>query len=166
MALLDILTQALANGGTPTPDHFEQASRHATPDVLGDALAAAFRSDQTPPFSDMVGQLFGQSSGGQQAGMLNQILASLGPVALSGVAGGVLGKMLSPGATQLSPAQASQLSPGQVSEIAAQAERQQPGIVDQLGRFYAEHPTLVKTVGGAALAIALSKLKDHVTSQG
>ena len=162
MGLLDILTQALA-GGAVTPDHFEQASQHTTPDVLGGALAAAFRSDQTPAFGDMVGQLFGQSSGAQQAGALNQILASLGPAALSGVAGGVLGRMLAPGATQLSPAQASQLSPDQVSQIAAHAEAQQPGIIDQMGRFYADHPTLVKTVGGAALAIAMAKLKEHMT---
>lgn len=165
MGLLDLLNQALS-GGAITPDHFDQVSQHASPDVLGGALSAAFRSDQTPPFGDMVGQLFGQSNGTQQAGALNQILASLGPVALSTIAGGVLGKMLAPGATQLTPAQASQLTPDQVSAIASHAEQQQPGIIDQMGRFYAEHPTLVKTVGGAALAIALSKLRDHATSQG
>jgi hypothetical protein len=31
-----------------------------------------------------------------------------------------------------------------------------------MGRFYADHPTLVKTIGGAALAIALAKMKDSM----
>ena len=36
-------------------------------------------------------------------------------------------------------------------------ERQiDPGIVERMGDFYAEHPTLVKTIGGAALAVALA----------
>lgn len=160
MGLLDILKQALDSDGDGIPDRFEQAAQHTNANDLGGALAAAFRSDQTPPFGDIVGQLFGQSNGSQQAGALNQIIAALGPAVLSGAAGGILGKMLSPGATQLTPAQASELSPDQVSAIAAQAEQQQPGIIDQLGRFYAEHPTLVKTVGATALTIALARLKQ------
>ena len=45
----------------------------------GDAsigLAAAFRSDQTPPFGQMVSRLFSQSGGQQQAGLLNTLLAA------------------------------------------------------------------------------------------
>ena len=136
----------------------------ATPDLLGRGLAEAFRSDQTPPFGQMVGQLFGQSNSNQQAGVLNQLLASIAPMALSGLAGGALSKMLQSGTTQLSPAQAASLSKDQVQQIAAHAQQQSPGIVDQVGRFYADHPTLVKTVGGAALAIAMSKMKDHLNS--
>ncbi|MBC7376587.1 MAG: hypothetical protein H7346_04025, partial [Burkholderiaceae bacterium] len=126
-------------------------------------LAGAMRSDQTPPFGDMVAQLFGHSNPGQQAGLLNQILASLGPAALSGIAGGVLGKLLSPGQTQLTPDQASTLSPGQVSDIAAHAEKTQPGIVDEVSSFYAQHAGLIKMLGGAALAITMAKMKQNAT---
>jgi hypothetical protein len=45
-----------------------------------------------------------------------------------------------------------------VQELAAKAEQQNPGIVDRMGDFYAEHPTLVKAIGGAALAIALGHM--------
>ncbi|WP_193752511.1 hypothetical protein [Cupriavidus sp. IDO] len=45
---------------------------------------------------------------------------------------------------------------------AAHAEQSRPGAIDQLGNFYAQHPTLVKTLGGAALAIVLAKVKDHL----
>lgn len=40
----------------------------------------------------MVGQMLGQSNATQQAGLLNQILVSLGLAALSALAGGALGR--------------------------------------------------------------------------
>ena len=164
MGLLDILQQ-VAGSVANNADHFDQVAEQAPPDVLGSGLAAAFRSDQTPAFGDMVGKMFGQSSGTQQAGVLNQIIASLGPAVLAGAAGSVLGRVLKPGATQLTPEQASQLSPDEVAKIAAHAEQQQPGIIDQVSAFYAQHPTLVKTVGGAALIIAMSKMQDHLINR-
>ena len=163
MSLLDILQTALA--GNPE-QHFDEVAKTATQDQLAAGVSGALRSDQTPPFGDMVGHLFGQSSPGQRAGVLNQILSSLGPSALSGVAGGVLGRMLGSGQTQLTPDQASQLSPAQVTEIATHAEKAQPGIVDEVGQFYAQHAGLIKTLGGAALAIALAKMKENATTHG
>ena len=86
MGLLDMLSQ-LSNASQVQDHHYDQVAQQAGPDMLGSGLAEAFRSDQTPPMGDMVSQLFGQSSGQQQAGMLNQILASLGPAAaLAGAA--------------------------------------------------------------------------------
>ncbi|EHP42036.1 hypothetical protein OR16_16442 [Cupriavidus basilensis OR16] len=161
MSLMDFLQNAAsALGGNPEQqvDHIAQ---NAPEGALGQLLAGAFHSDQTPAFGNMVGELFGQSNGAQQAGMLNQLLATLGPAVLSGAAGGALGNLLQPGATQVTPEQASQLSPAQVQEIATHAEQAHPGIVDQIAGFYAQHPALVKTIGSAALAIALAKFKEH-----
>lgn len=162
MGLLDMLQNAL-DAGTPE-QHFDQVAKTAPKDELGHGVAAALRSDQTPPFPNLVGQLFGGSSAPQQAGLLNQILASLGPGALSSVAGGALGRILQPGSTQVTPEQAAQLSPSEVSEIAAKAESAQPGVVDQVGQFYAEHAGLLKLLGGAALALTLAKMKERATS--
>lgn len=162
MGLLDILQNAILGAGNPE-QHFDQVAQHASPGELSAGLAGAMRSDQTPPFGDMVGQLFGQSSSTQQAGMLNRILATLGPAAASAIAGGALGKILSPGQTQVTPDQASQLSPAQVTEIAAHAEKAEPGVVDQLSEFYAQHAGLIKTLGGAALMITLAKMKENAT---
>ena len=160
MGLMDILQSALA--GNPE-QHFDEVSKTASLEELGAGVAGAMRSDQTPPFGDMVGQLFGHSSSSQQAGVLNQILASLGPAAFSGIAGGALGRMMAPGQTQLTPDQASQLSPAQVKDIAAHAEKTQPGVVDQVGQFYAQHAGLIKMLGGAALAVMLAKMKENAT---
>ncbi|MDB5828261.1 MAG: hypothetical protein JWQ73_2481 [Variovorax sp.] len=170
MGLMDILESALAGnagaGGANAEQHFDQAAQHASTDELGAGLAGAMRSDQTPPFGDMVGKLFGQSSSAQQAGVLNQILATLGPAAASAIAGGALGRILAPGQTQVTPDQASQLSPAQVTDIAAHAEQTHPGVVDQVSQFYAQHSGLIKMLGSAALMVTLAKMKENATTRG
>jgi hypothetical protein len=136
-------------------DHVAQNVPRAT---VAQGVTQALRSDQTPPFSQMVGQLFGNSNPDQRAGMLNQLLANIGPSVLASVAGGSLGNLLGADQARVSPEQANQVSPEQVQELAAKAEQQNPGIVERMGDFYAEHPTLVKAIGGAALAIALGHM--------
>lgn len=161
MSLLDLLQAATAGlNHAQAEQHFDRVAASATPDQLGQGVAEALRSDQTPPLDQMVGQLFGQSDPLQRAGMLNSLVRSLGPAVLAGLAGNVLGKLSNNGATPITPDQASRLSPEQVQDITRQAAQAQPGIADHLGRFYAEHPALVKGLGGAALLIALSKMRD------
>jgi hypothetical protein len=148
-------------------DQYQQVAQNASPDVLSQGLSAMFRSDQTPAFGQMAGQLFEQANPGQQAGMLNQLLAGMGPGLLSSLAGGaggvglaaVIGQLTQGGtAATVTPAQASRLTPAEVAQIAGHAEQSNPGIVDRMSSFYAEHPGLVKTLGGAALSIALAKM--------
>ena len=162
MGLMDLLQQAL---GGNAETHFDQVAQQAPPEQLGDGLAAAMRSDQTPPFGHMVSQMFGQSSPAQQAGVLNQILAALGPAAATALAGGALGRMMAPGQAQITPEQAAQITPEQVREIAAQAEQTQPGVIDQVSQFYAQHSGLIKVLGGAALAVALAKMKNNMDAR-
>jgi len=169
-----LLQQYIGGAAAPADqveNHFDQAAQNASGGLLSAGLAAAFRSDQTPAFGQMAGQLFGQSNPNQQAGMLNTILAGMGPAVLgallnkggaSGGLGGLLGQLTGGGATpQLTPAQASTLKREQVQVIASHAEQSNPGIIDELSGFYAEHPTLVKTLGSAALSIALAKMAEH-----
>lgn len=159
----NLLQQYLGGAQNANPsqatDDFDRVAQQAPRETLAQGVTQALRSDQTPPFPQMVSHLFGQGSPDQRAGMLNQILASAGPGVLSSVAGGALGKLFGGGAApQVTPEQASQVSPEQAQEIAAKAEQQDPGIVDRMGDFYAQHPTLVKALGGAALAIALGHM--------
>lgn len=161
MGLMDILNQVVA-GGSASEQHFDQVAQAVPSNVLADGLAHAFRSDQTPDIGAMVRQMFGNSNGQQQAGMLNQILATLGPAAAASLAGGTLGGVMN-GNNQITPAQASQLSPQQVQDVVQQAHQMNPGIADQLAAFYSQHSGLIKTLGGAALAIAMAKMKDHVS---
>jgi hypothetical protein len=56
---------------------------------------------------------------------------------------------------------ATQLTPAQVQTIAEHAEVHSPGIIEAMSRFYAQHPGLVKTLGSAALTIALAKIAER-----
>lgn len=145
-------------------EHFDQFAQAAPQSAIADGLAAAFRSDQTPPFNQMLGQLFGQSNGQQRAGILNTLIGTLGPTIVSQVlsrqgSSGLAG-LLGGGQTEVPPDVAAQVSPQAVAELAAHAEQKDPSIIDTMSNFYAEHPTLVKGLGAAALAIAMSRLSS------
>jgi len=163
MGLMDMLNQAL--GGQQSASQFGQVAQNAPDDVLAKGLSAAFASDQTPAIGNMVSQLFGQSNGAQQAGMLNQLLGTLGPGLMSGLAGGALAGVMRPGQTQITPDQAAQLTPQQVQDVVNHANDVHPGVADQLGQFYAQHRSLINTLGGVAATVAMMKMKDHM-SQG
>lgn len=187
------LLQQYSGGAAPTDNaeqDFEHVARHASTEDVSQGLSEAFRSDQTPPFPQMVGHLFNQGDPQQRAGMLNQLLSGAGPAllgalmgggqggglgttyggsggafggGLGGLLGGILGGLLNRNEGQsvsITPEQAERLTPEQVQEIAAHAERENPGIVDRMSSFYAEHPALVKSLGAAALSIALGKIAE------
>jgi hypothetical protein len=163
MGLMDMLTQAM--GGSGGTQQFNQIAQNAPTDVLAKGLSEAFSSDQTPAIGNMVGQLFGQSNSAQQAGVLNQLIAALGPGVMAGLAGGVLGRVMSPGQTQITPEQASQITPQQVQDVVNHANEIHPGVADQLGQFYAQHRGLINTLGGIAATVAMMKMKDHLSGQ-
>ncbi|MEK6281248.1 MAG: hypothetical protein AABN95_12925 [Acidobacteriota bacterium] len=178
--LSGLLEQYNGAGAAPArstvPDDFDQIAQTAPQSELADGLAAAFRSDQTPDFGQMAGQLFSNSTGEQRAGILNTLIRTAGPMILSQVlsrrtgsnsgAGlsGVIDMLTKGQQTQITPEQADQISPEAVEEIAAQAEKRDPSVIDQVSNFYAEHPTLVKTLGAVALTIALSQIAKRQTA--
>lgn len=173
---------------------FDHVARNADPETLEHGMSQAFRSDQTPPFGNMVGQMFGQADSGQRAGMLNQLIGALGPAVigsllggraggvggglgnmggggmggLGGLLGGLLGGAGNTGSQagaqqvpQVTPQDAERLSPEEVQELAARAEQHNPGIIDQMSRYYAQNPQLFKALGGAALAVALGQIAQR-----
>ena len=168
--VLQQYTGSAASGQAPADvnQHFDQVAQAASPNVLAEGLSAAFRSNSTPAFGDMLSTLFNQSSGEQKAGVVNQLLASAGPGVLSQLAAGgggaaALASLLGSGQKQITPEQAQQISPEAMQQLATHAEKADPTIIDKASSFYAEHPTLVKTLGGAALTIALAKLAERTT---
>ncbi|MEP6609242.1 MAG: hypothetical protein ABJA83_11255 [Burkholderiaceae bacterium] len=168
MNIMDILKQ-YADRPTDTHADFDEVARQVPPDVLGAGIAQAFRSDQTPSFGNMVGSLLGGSNPQQRAGLLNQLIGALGPSLLSGIAGGALGRLIqgaqgarSAAPPVLTPKDAEQITPEQVKEIATAAEKQDPTILDKVGAYYAQHPEVVKVLGGAALAIALGQMATRM----
>ena len=154
-----------AAAAAPAPDvhaHFDQVAQSAPASVIAAGLTAAFNSDKTPAFGQMLATLFNNSSGDQKAGMLNKLIASIGPGNLAQLAGGgMLASLLGGGAKEITPQQAQNVSPELVQQIATHAEKADPSIVDKASAFYAQHTTLVKTLGGAALSIALAKVAER-----
>jgi hypothetical protein len=148
---------------------FDHIARNSPHEELTHGLHEAFRSDQTPPFGDMVAQLFGQADTRQRTGMLNQLLSGLGPSVVgsllggfgSGALGGLPNQRDGQQQGQLTPEQVEQLVPEQVQELASRAERENPGVIYHMSRFYAENPALVKALGVAALAIALGEMAQR-----
>ncbi len=168
MNVIDILKQ-YADRPTDTETDFDEVARQVPPEVLGDGIAQAFRSDQTPSFGDMIGNLLGGSNSQQRAGLLNQLIQAVGPAVLSGVAGGALGRLLQgmqgnvgQAQPQLTPTDTQQLTPEQMRDIAVAAEKKDPSVLDKVGKYYAQHPELVKILGGAALAIALGQMATRM----
>ena len=76
------LLQQYAGSGQATQtteQDFDNAANVAPREAMSQGLAEAFRSDQTPPFANMLGQLFANSSGSQRASILNTLIAAAGP---------------------------------------------------------------------------------------
>src|SRR3954454_23778439 len=84
------ILQQYSNSGqaTNSTEHdFDQAVNVAPRDAMSQGLAEAFRSDRTPPFENMLGQLFGNSNSTQRASILNTLIAAAGPALMSGALG-------------------------------------------------------------------------------
>lgn len=163
----NMLKQYTSGGAAaqPAPDvhaHFDQVAQAAPKSVIAEGLAAAFNSDKTPAFGQMLSSLFSNSTGDQKVGMINQLLTSVSPSSLTQILSGAgLAGLLGAGKTQLTPDQAQKISPEVVQQLATHAQSSNPSVVESVSNFYAQHPTLVKTLGGAALTVALAKIAER-----
>ncbi len=165
-ALEDVVQRYSGQGGgtgaAPADPHqdFQRVAQTAPQETVASGIAQAFRSDQTPPFPEMVANLFGHSDPNQRAGLLDRLLGSAATSAITNVPGlGNLSGLL--GGGPVTPERANQLSPDQVRQIAAHAEKQNPSIVDEVSSFYAQHPDVMKAVGGLGLTLALQHILKH-----
>jgi hypothetical protein len=162
MALFDDLKGMLnqyASGAAPSGDagaHFQQVAQSVDRGTLAQGIAAAMRSDDTPPFAQLVSQLFGSGSGEQKLAMLNTLLSSVPPDVRA-----QLSSMI-PGLGAAASATAAQaISPEAVQQLAQQVEQHDAGIVEKMSALYAAHPMLVKTLGSAAMMIAMRKIAER-----
>ena len=161
---MSTILKQYSQGGTQPPaevaTHFDQVAKVVPTSDLADGVAHAIRSDQTPGFGQIVSNMFNQANGQQKAGMLNQLLSALGPSAAAAVGGGALADVVNKGGAATA-ADAQQVSPDVVQQLADRAHTADGSIVDKLSGFYAQHPTLVKSLGAGALALVMSKLSNR-----
>ncbi|MCU1263593.1 MAG: hypothetical protein JWO80_6478 [Bryobacterales bacterium] len=159
-----LLQQYSGASAASPPENVERDFQQVAPQVpqaaLSGGLSEAFRSKETPPFGQMVSQLFGQSNGEQRAGILNRLMGAVGTAGLSGSVLGGLSSLMQ-GRTPITPDQAQQVSPDAVQHLAEHAEKNDPSIIDRASEFYAQHPTLVQGLGAGALALVMSRISQH-----
>jgi hypothetical protein len=162
----DILKQYTGSSASTAPANaesdFTKIAEQAPSSAISSGLTEAFRSSSTPPFAEMVSQLFGHSDEGQRAGILNHLIAAVGPAALSGGALGNLSGGAGTSQPAVTPEQTRQISPEAVRQLAEHAEKRDPSIVERASDFYAQHPSLVKGLGTAAVAMIIRHMsKPH-----
>jgi hypothetical protein len=167
MDLMGILGSVLGGQQQQNDDQinnaFDQFSQGASRGDMASALMGAFGSNQTPAFGNMLGSMFGNASGDQKAGLLNTILAAAGPALLSQVMSGRgmnLGSLLG-GSQQFTPEMAQQVPVEALEDIAAQTGQNESSLIGQVSDFFAEHPTLVKGLGAAAVGVALNHFMNQ-----
>ena len=145
---------------TELHDAYDRTAPQVPREALAEGLTEAFRSDQTPPFEQMVSGLYDRSDPQQKASLLNQMIASLGAggltEALSRGGLGSLTDILRGG--RVTPEAAERIPPQEVEVLARRTARKDPTIMERAADFYAQHPTLVKTIGAGALALLMSRM--------
>jgi len=158
-SVLDTYHSAQPQRAPATVDRdFDRLSEIAPRETVADGLAAAFRSDATPPFPQMLGQMFGRSAGPQRANILNMLMASVGPALLQQILSRRGRPQPEPSSQPVTPEVADQVSTQEVEELARHAEERDPSILERISRTYAEQPQIIKTLGAAALTVALARI--------
>ena len=167
MGLMDILAQYAGQAASsaqpqsqpPAHEDFSQVASQASPGLLGGGIAQALQG-APEGFESSISRLFENSDPQQRTGLLQRLIEAAGPTVLASFAGGALSHLAQPGATA-QEADAKAITPAQAGELAGAARESNPGVVSELGSFYSQHPTLVKTLGAAALAIAMRHMASH-----
>jgi hypothetical protein len=163
----DLLKQYTGNNPNVAnvEQHFDQVSQSVPSSSIADGVAAALHSGQAGSFADAASKLFANGNGAQQASMLSGLLASAGPSVLSQFANSnpnsPLAALARAGQSALTSQQAASVPASDVAAVAQQAHSQDPSIIDRMSQIYAQHPTLIKTLGAAAMTVAVKKIADQ-----
>ena len=168
MSLFDQLTAVLGKycktgSAQPSPNaesDFEVICNNCPRELLAQGLKSSFSSSRTAGFAEMASQLYAGSNAEVRTGGLAVLLSDVRPAGVGGDA--ALNDAI--GAFQrgeLTPDLGAQLSPEAVKKLAAHAEKQDPGVVDRVSAFYAQHPALIQTLGSAALTVILRTMAQQ-----
>jgi len=165
-----ILEQYAGSGAAAAPagnveEHFDQVAQNVPCSSLATGLAAALGGGGSSGFAQMATQLFANGNGGQQASMINTLMSTAGPEILQSflggsAGGGAIGSLIQNGQTSVSPDEAAAIPPEEVQALAEHVHSNNPSIVDRVSEVYSEHPTLIKSLGAAALGIAIKRISE------
>ena len=155
MSFLDrlggVLQQYQSGSATPSREeahaHYDQIAREVPSNVLAGSIGPALGTLEPGDVESRVARSAAQMTPEQRGGLLGTLLGGLGTGSGGGL-GDLLGRIgVSPSVAQ-NPQQA---SPEDVARVAGYARQNQPDLLHRAGDFYAQHPTLVKALGTAAI---------------
>lgn len=158
-SMKDMLAQYTSGTGTGNAEaDFHKLAQSVDAGTLAHGIAEVMRSDQTPPFAQIVAQLFVNASTDQKSAMVKALLSAV-PVDQQGQLAAMLGAP-APG-TASSGVPATMPSKDAIAKIAQKAEQTGAGVIEAMSNFYAQHPALVETLGSAAMVIAMRKIAER-----
>lgn len=166
-----VLRQYAAETGVHSVQKVEQdfvaiAQQVPAQEVTG-GLVQAIHSEQTPPFDELMRQSFERADAGQRAAMLKRLLEGASPRVLSPLTDNTVLRYIARDEYHVVSVHADDaigglLSPGVFQQIAGEAAAHDPTVVDRMSEFYAVDPDAGRTLGGAALSVALGKMAETI----
>lgn len=164
-----VLQQYAAETGVHSVQKVEQdfvaVAQQVPTEEVTDGLAQAMHSEQTPPFEDVLAESFDRGDAGLRSDMLKRLIDAAGHVVLKPLADHRILPPLPDDAHDQASGQIDgeavlRLAPEAFRDIAREAVLQDPSVVDRMSEFYAINPLAGKTLGGATLSVALSKMAE------
>lgn len=135
---------------------FDRVRQELPAEHVTNGLSEALRSDQTPPFDQVVGQSFEQGDAAQRAGMLSQLLDGAGPAVVKSLADNGI-----PHDAIVTPELADQIHPHHIQQAAREAHEENPDVIDRMSTLMAEDPALASTLDGGTLGVVMSKIAEN-----
>ncbi len=139
---------------------FDEVVRRAPRSELAVALAAAFRSRQTPAFSASLARLFARANTEQRAEMLNRVL-TIAPGAVRGDLAPMFGKN-----RDVRPEDTSDMPADTVRQATEVAVGKDPGLIDRMSEYLVQYPSLLKNLDIATLAVTMATIGENLAGGG
>lgn len=166
-----VLQQYAAETGVHSVQKVEQdfvtiAQQVPAEEVTG-GLVQAIHSEQTPPFDELMRDSYARADVAQRKEMLKRLLDGAHPAVLRPlVDNNVLHYIGTDGGSMagvyVDDDIAERLSPDVFQQIAREASSLDPEVVSKMSEFYADDPHAGRTLGGAALSVALGKMAETI----
>jgi hypothetical protein len=163
-----VLQQYAAETGVHSVQKVEQdfvaVAQSVPAEHVTTGLAEAMHSEQTPPFEDMVGESFERGDAALRTAMLRQLIDGASPAVVKPlIDDGILPRAANGSWQPDVPVDATlarQLNTDVVRRIAREAAQDDPSVINRMSAFFAVDPDAGRTLGGAALSVALNKIAE------
>jgi hypothetical protein len=152
-----LLNQYISGNGAANTeeahDHYDQVQSAVPTGILGSSIGSALKSLAVQQVEQHILNSASQMSPEQRGGLMQSLLNGLTS------SGGDVSSILSQlGINQSVADNPQDASPEDVAALAAHTHQNNPDVFQRAMEFYAEHPTLVKAMGAAAVSAIIYEI--------